>query len=81
MTEKLLLSKTEAAVALGISARSLQSLERAGRIASVRIGGRVLFTPVDLAAFIETNRTTSAKISNNWKRQKNSRPITDRPEI
>jgi excisionase family DNA binding protein len=48
----------EAAELLGISSRHLQSLVSAGRIATVRIGRRVLFRRETLLRFAEATERT-----------------------
>ena len=47
-----LLSRDEAAERLSISTRTLDDREAAGEIRSVRIGGRVLYAPATIDAFI-----------------------------
>lgn len=47
-----LLSREEAADTLGISLRTLDDMEEAGEIQSVRIRGRVLYAPETLQAYI-----------------------------
>jgi len=47
-----LLDRDEAADWLGVSTRTLDDLEEAGRISSIRIGRRVLYHPETLQAFV-----------------------------
>lgn len=47
-----LLPREEAADTLGISVRTLDDLEEAGKIQAVRIRGRVLYAPETLEAYI-----------------------------
>ena len=49
----LLVSESEAAKLLGISARSLFKLRQAGRIPCTRLGGRVLYSPARLRQIAE----------------------------
>jgi excisionase family DNA binding protein len=51
-----LLSAREAAQTLGLSLRNVRGLVKARSVAVVRIGGRLLFDPADLKAFIDSNR-------------------------
>lgn len=55
-TEPLLLDEREAARRLGVSPRSLWQLRKDGRIEWVPVGGRVLYEPAALAAFITRQR-------------------------
>jgi excisionase family DNA binding protein len=50
----LLLGVREAAMALGISVRTLWTLTKEGRVPCVHIGRRVLYDPEDLATWVET---------------------------
>ena len=52
----LLLDEREAARRLGVSPRSLWQLRKDGRIEWVPVGGRVLYEPAALAAFIARQR-------------------------
>ena len=52
----LLLDEREAARQLAVSTRSLWQLRKDGKIAFVPVGGRVLYDPADLAAFISRQR-------------------------
>lgn len=51
-TDRLLNTK-EAAALLGVSARTVFSITKAGELAAVRIRGAVRYRPADLRAFIE----------------------------
>jgi excisionase family DNA binding protein len=51
MTEKLLLTQGEAAQVLGISPDLLRQLVREGRIRTVKVGKRVMFSRAALEAF------------------------------
>lgn len=55
--ERLLLDARETARLLSISPRSLWTLTQRGDIAHVRAGRRVLYSPADLAAWIDRQRT------------------------
>jgi excisionase family DNA binding protein len=59
-TDKLLLTAREAAAALSISERTLWTLTKCGAIAHVRAGRRVLYSPADLAAWIDRQRSGEA---------------------
>jgi DNA binding domain, excisionase family len=59
-TTKLLLNTCEAAAQLNISKRTLWSLTKAGEIAHVKAGRRVLYDPRDLIAWIDRNRSGGA---------------------
>jgi excisionase family DNA binding protein len=50
------LSMPEAAAILGISPLTLKDWAREGRIASFKIGRRVLFAKAELEAFLNTTR-------------------------
>ena len=56
-----LLSKAQAAEYLGISARSTHDLIQRGELRAVRIGGRVLIRPEDLAAFVAARVAVAAR--------------------
>jgi hypothetical protein len=60
---KRLLPAKEAATMLSISPRLLWSLSKLGKIASVRIAGRVLYDVHDLDAFIESSKTRPRRTS------------------
>jgi|tagenome__1003787_1003787.scaffolds.fasta_scaffold18504966_2 excisionase family DNA binding protein len=62
--EKLLLDCREAAERLSISARTLWMLTKAGQIAHVKAGRRVLYDPRDLTAWIDRNRVVAAAAMN-----------------
>lgn len=51
-----LLSAREAAMTLGLSLRNVRGLVKNRSITVVRIGGRLLFDPADIRAFINLNR-------------------------
>jgi len=51
MSERVLLSKTESAEALGISGRTLTELIRGREVNPRRVGRRVLITPDELRRF------------------------------
>lgn len=59
LSDKLLIDAREAARLLSISPRSLWSLTKGGAIAHVRAGRRVLYSPADLAAWIDRQRSGS----------------------
>jgi excisionase family DNA binding protein len=54
-----LLSREQAAKRLGISARNLVYLQEHGSLPHIRIGRRVLFSPLDLERFIESRRVNA----------------------
>jgi excisionase family DNA binding protein len=56
MSEKLLLSQKDAAKALGIGAELLRELVRAGKIETVAVGKRQLFSRTALEAFANGGR-------------------------
>jgi hypothetical protein len=56
-SDTLLVNAQKAAELLGISARSLWSLTKNGQIAKVRAGRRVLYSPADLARWIDKQRS------------------------
>lgn len=56
---RMLLSEHEAAAALGLSSRTLFDARKAGRLECVRIGTRVLYTPVELQRFIDARRVVA----------------------
>lgn len=56
--EPLLVSERAAAVALGVSARSVFNMIERGDVAAVRIGKRKLVTVASIRAFIERAGTT-----------------------
>jgi excisionase family DNA binding protein len=61
-----LLSVIETAERLNVSEVTIRRLIAAGELAYVRIGGRVLFRPVDLGEFIEKSverRQPKAKVA------------------
>jgi excisionase family DNA binding protein len=61
-----LLSVIETAERLNVSEVTIRRLIAAGELAYVRIGGRVLFRPVDLSEFIEKSverRQPKAKVA------------------
>ena len=55
-TPRLLLSACDAARALSISERTLYSRTKDGTLPCVRLGGRVLYDPRALAAWIDDQR-------------------------
>lgn len=55
-----LLSREHAARQLGISTRNLDYLREAGRLPFIRIGRRVVFSPVDLEQFIASRKVPVA---------------------
>ena len=57
--EKMLLSANEAAETLGICTKTLWTLTKAGSIPCVRIGCRVLYDPLDLKRWIESQKTAA----------------------
>lgn len=64
-TPRLLLSRDEAAKALNVSVRMLDTLTKpAGTLKPVRIGRRVLFSPAELQRWIdaETNHSTAGSV-------------------
>jgi len=61
MDNRLLLSKTDAARQLSIGIRLLQSItEPRGPLPAIRIGTRVLYSPVDLEHFIESQKSATS---------------------
>jgi excisionase family DNA binding protein len=58
---RLLLSEVEAGKALGVSSRTVFSLRKAGKLASVSIGTRRLYSVADLEAFIARARTVAGQ--------------------
>ncbi len=58
-TDPLLVSAEEAARTLSISAKTLWTLTNEGEINPVRIGRRVLYSPLDLQSFISSRRKGS----------------------
>jgi excisionase family DNA binding protein len=50
--EAKLLGKKEAAARLGVSTRTLDRERSAGRLRAVRVRGRILFNPDNLAVYI-----------------------------
>jgi len=61
MSDKL--SMREAAAVLGISPFTLKDWAREGRIASLKIGRRVLFTQSDLEEFLTSSRRPAGRRS------------------
>jgi excisionase family DNA binding protein len=57
--DKLLLNATETARALSISTKTLWSMTKKGMIPCVRIGVRVLYSPVDLDKWVESQKNFS----------------------
>lgn len=57
--EPLLLNCIEASKALGICTKTLWTLTKAGSIPCVRIGVRVLYDPLDLKRWIESQKTAA----------------------
>jgi excisionase family DNA binding protein len=51
-----LLSREQAAKRLNISTRNLDYLREAGRLPFIRIGRRVVFSPMDLEQFTEAQK-------------------------
>ena len=51
-----LLSREQAAKALGICGRNVDYLREAGKLPFVRIGRRVLYAPADIEHFIESRK-------------------------
>lgn len=60
MDEKLLVGRLEAARMLSIGERLLWDLTKAGEIPHVRLGRRVLYSPEDLRAYIDQQRSGRA---------------------
>ena len=60
---KLLLSVTDASIALQISRSSVYSLFRAGTLAFVKIGARRLVEAKELDAFIERMKASTASMA------------------
>lgn len=54
---EILISEREAAKRMSISTKTLFNLRRAGRLAGVKIGARVLYSPDVLAEFAATRST------------------------
>jgi excisionase family DNA binding protein len=59
---KKLLSVSEAAERLGLSIWAVYRLARAGRLASVRLGRRRLFSELDLEALVRATRTPASTV-------------------
>ena len=57
------LSTREAAALLGISPLTLKDWARERRIASLKIGRRVLFTQVDLEEFLTSSRRPARRVA------------------
>jgi excisionase family DNA binding protein len=53
-----LLSREQAAKALGICGRNVDYLRERGQLPFIRIGRRILYAPTDLEQFIEARRVT-----------------------
>lgn len=53
MTDALLLSVRDAAIAIGVGRESAYQLVREGRLRAVRIGRRILVPRTELTAFVE----------------------------
>jgi excisionase family DNA binding protein len=51
-----LLSAKEAARLLGISRRTLRRRTREGEIAAVRVGGKIMYEPDAIRAFVQAHR-------------------------
>lgn len=60
MLPPLLVDRREAARLLSVSPNTVSNLQRAGALASVRIGARVLFDVGDLHRLIETRKAVRA---------------------
>ena len=71
MVERLLLSQTEAAYALGVSIKTLRQQIKAGKLRFILIGKRRKFTKRDLEEFIEENRVA-------WPSSGRGRPVASR---
>lgn len=54
--ERLLWTRQETAESLGISQRTLDRMREADRIPSVRVGGRVMFDPIDIRKWIDSQK-------------------------
>lgn len=61
--DRLLLTAREAAAALSISERTLWSITRRGEIAHIACGRKVLYSPSDLDAWIDRQRTNGESSS------------------
>jgi excisionase family DNA binding protein len=59
---RLALRVSEAAAALGISRRLLQSLVQEGRVPHVRLGRRVVFPVTVLQAWLDSNITSNMEV-------------------
>jgi len=57
------LSAPEAAAILGISPLTLRDWARQGRIGSLKVGRRVLFTQDDLAEFLTASRRPARRVA------------------
>lgn len=60
LDERLLWPEAHAAKMLSVSPRTLFAYRTAGRIPFLKIGGRVLYSPAALAAWVESQLTTTA---------------------
>jgi excisionase family DNA binding protein len=59
MQEQLALSRKDAAIALGVSLRTLDSLLASGELRGRRIGRRIVIPKVTLEAFLRRDHPTS----------------------
>lgn len=62
---KLSLRGREAALALGISERSLARLKAEGKLQFVRVGSAILFEVDDLKAWMQGNKEREVQTTNN----------------
>lgn len=75
-----LMDEREASRYLGVSPRSLWQLRKDRKIAFVPIGGRVLYDPADLEAFIAQQRRPASPVPTApaWREEKTAHPRLDK---